>query len=155
LDKSAKETLDMVLSRFKKDKDQLIPLLEAVQEAFGYLPRECMTEVSRYLRVPESNVYGVATFYALFRLTPRGKKMVNVCRGTACHVRGGARILEEVEKRLGIKAGETSQDMEYSLETISCFGSCALAPVMVVNKIVYGRMTPAKVGEILAEAKKG
>ena len=154
MDTTAKTQLDSILNRFPRNRDQLIPVLEAVQEYFGYLPEEAMKEVSHYLRVPDSNIFGVATFYALFRFTPRGKKMVSVCRGTACHVRGGARILEEVEKRLGIKAGETTADMEYSLETISCFGSCALAPVMVVNKAVYGRMTPARVGEILAGTKK-
>jgi NADH-quinone oxidoreductase subunit E len=149
-----KEKLNKVFPRFKGTKDQLIPVMEAAQDEFGYLPKEVMHEISRFLKVPESNVYGVATFYALFRLTPRGKKMVSVCRGTACHVRGGAHILQEVEKRLGIKPGETASDMEYSLETISCFGSCALAPVMVINKVVYGRMTPAKVEQILSDSKK-
>jgi len=103
--------------------------------------------------LPESTVYGVSTFYAQFKFTPTGKKRVKVCRGTACHVRGGARILREVEKRLGIKPGETTADMEYSLETIACFGSCALAPVMVVDKDVYGRMTTTKVGQILGGTK--
>jgi NADH-quinone oxidoreductase subunit E len=141
--------LDQIFLRFKGVKDELIPVMEAVQEEFGYLSKESMAEISRFLKVPESNIYGVATFYALFRLIPRGKKMVSVCRGTACHVRGGGHILQEVEKRLGIKPGETSRDGEYSLETISCFGSCALAPVMVINKEVFGRMTPAKVETIL------
>ncbi|MCR4393807.1 MAG: NAD(P)H-dependent oxidoreductase subunit E, partial [Dehalococcoidales bacterium] len=94
------------------------------------------------------------TFYALFRLKPSGKNIIRVCRGTACHVRGGARILQEFENRLGIKAGETTPDLEYSLETISCFGSCALAPVVVVNRQVYGRMTPAKVAEVLGSKKQ-
>lgn len=154
MDTQIQEKLDNIFQRFKGAKDELIPVMEAVQEEFGYLPGEAMTEISRFLKVPESNIYGVATFYALFRLTPRGKKMINVCRGTACHVRGGGQILKEVEKRLGIKAGETTKDMEYSLETISCFGSCALAPVMVIDKTVYGRMTPAKVAEILGHAGK-
>ncbi len=154
VEENIKTKLNQIFSRFKGNKDELIPVMEAVQDEFGYLPKEAMHEISRFLNVPESNIYGVATFYALFRLTPRGKKMVSVCRGTACHVRGGAQILQEVEKRLGIKPGETSQDMEYSLETISCFGSCALSPVMVINKTVYGRMTPAKVGEILGNSRK-
>jgi NADH-quinone oxidoreductase subunit E len=149
LDDAQKETLKSLFSGFKGHKDELIPVMEAVQEKFGYLSSESMREISAFLKIPESNVYGVATFYALFRLTPRGKKMVSVCRGTACHVRRGAQILQEVEKRLKIKPGETSGDMEYSLDTISCFGSCALAPVMVVNKTVYGRMTPARVEQIL------
>ncbi len=128
--------------------------MEAVQEEFGYLSKESIHSISEFLKVPEANIYGVATFYALFRLTPRGKKMVNVCRGTACHIRGGARILQTVEKHLGIKPGQTTEDMEYSLGTISCFGSCALSPVMVVNKTVYGRMTPARVEQILGDYRK-
>jgi NADH-quinone oxidoreductase subunit E len=149
-----KERLDKIFSRFKGVKDELIPIMEAAQDEIGYLPKEVMCEISKFLKIPESNVYGVATFYALFRLSPRGKKMVSVCRGTACHVRGGARILQEVEKCLGIKPGETTTDFEYSLETISCFGSCALSPVMVVNKTVYGRMTPARVVQILHDGRK-
>jgi NADH-quinone oxidoreductase E subunit len=149
-----KNKLAAIFSRFEGKADQLIPLMESVQDEFGYLSRESMREIARFLKVPESRVYGVATFYALFRLTPRGKIMVRVCRGTACHVRGGAQILQEVEKHLGIKPGETTQDMEFSLETISCFGSCALAPVMVVNKEVFGRMTTARVGQILDRDKK-
>ena len=144
-----KEKLNRIFSRFTGTKDKLIPILEAAQDEFGYLPKEVMSAISAFLKIPESQIYGVATFYALFRLTPGGKKTVRVCRGTACHVRGGARILQEVEKHLGIKAGETTADMEYSLETISCFGSCALAPVLVFDNAVHGRMTPAKVTQIL------
>jgi NADH-quinone oxidoreductase subunit E len=149
-----KSKLTQIFSRFEGTKDELIPVLEAAQEEFGYLPKDAMLEISKFLKVPESNVFGVATFYALFRLTPSGKNVIRVCRGTACHVRGGARILQEVETRLGIKAGETTEDMEYSLETISCFGSCALAPVMVINKNVYGRMSVARVSEVLHKPKK-
>lgn len=146
--------LKTVFSRFKGTKDELIPVLEAAQEQLGYLSKETMQAISKFLKIPESNVFGVATFYALFRLTPSGKNVIRVCRGTACHVRGGARILQEVETRLGIKAGETTEDREYSLETISCFGSCALAPVMVINKDVYGRMSVSRVSEILSKPKK-
>jgi NADH-quinone oxidoreductase subunit E len=145
--------LDRILSRYSEDKGNLIPILQEAQESFGYLPGEVMQKIARFLRLPESTVYGVGTFYAQFTFVPTGRNRVKVCRGTACHVRGGARILREVEKRLGIKPGETSDDMEYSLETIACFGSCALAPVMVVNKDVYGRMTTTKVGQILSETK--
>jgi NADH-quinone oxidoreductase subunit E len=153
-DTTQKEALKDLFFGFKGHKDELIPVMEAVQEKLGYLSLESMREISAFLKIPEANVYGVATFYALFRLSPRGKTMVRVCRGTACHVRGGARILQKVEKHLKIRPGETTGDMEYSLETISCFGSCALSPVMVVNKTVYGRMTPAKVEQILSETKK-
>lgn len=139
---------------FKGTKDELIPIMESAQDEFGYLPSEVMLRISKFVKVPESTVYGVATFYALFRIKPSGKMMVRVCRGTACHVKGGLRILQEVEKRIGIKPGETTKDMEYSLETISCFGSCALSPVMVINKTVYGRMTLMKIDTILASYKK-
>lgn len=148
----AKEA-DEITSRYSRESGNLIPILQEAQEKFGYLPEEVMQRFARFLRLPESTVYGVSTFYAQFKLTPTGKRLVKVCRGTACHVRGGARILREVQKRLGIKPGETTSDLEYSLETIACFGSCALAPVMVIDKNVYGRMTTTKVGQILAETK--
>ena len=148
-----KEKLGGVLSHYGGKKEELIPILQEAQEQFGYLPLEVMSEIARFLRIPESAVFGVSTFYAQFKFTPVGRQVVKVCRGTACHVRGATRILEEVEKQLGIKAGETTEDLEYSLETIACFGSCALAPVMVRDEDVYGRMTPAKVREILGKAK--
>ncbi|HEY55335.1 MAG TPA: NADH-quinone oxidoreductase subunit NuoE [Dehalococcoidia bacterium] len=144
---------DEIIARYSQESGNLIPILQEAQERFGYLPEEVMRKFARYLKLPESTVYGVSTFYAQFKLTPTGRRLVKVCRGTACHVRGGARILREVEKRLGIKPGETTSDLEYSLETIACFGSCALAPVMVVDKAVYGRMTTARVGQILSGAK--
>jgi len=123
--------------------------LQETQEQFRYLPAEAMREIARFLRVPESTIYGVCTFYAQFKLTPLGRKIVKICRGTACHVRGGAKILEETEKLLGIKAGETTEDLEYTLETIACFGSCALAPVMVIDDNVHGRMTTSKVKSVI------
>lgn len=144
---------DEIIAGYSRESGNLIPMLQEAQERFGYLPEEAMRKFARYLKLPESTVYGVSTFYAQFKLTPTGRRLVKVCRGTACHVRGGARILREVEKRLGIKPGETTSDLEYSLETIACFGSCALAPVMVVDKEVYGRMTTARVGQILSKAK--
>ncbi|MBI2868752.1 MAG: NADH-quinone oxidoreductase subunit NuoE [Chloroflexi bacterium] len=148
-----KEALAKIFTRYQGRKDELIPILQEAQEHFRYLPEEAMKEISRFLRVPESTIYGVSTFYALFKLKPAGKRVIRVCRGTACHVRGGGKILAEIEKELGICAGETTPDMEYTIETISCFGSCALAPVMVIDKTVYGRMAPAKVKEILKSAK--
>ena len=153
METDVREQLDEILSSYTRESSNLIPILQEVQERLGYLPGEVMRGIAKFLRLPESNVYGVVTFYAQFRLTPSGRHIVRVCRGTACHVRGGARILREVEKHLGIKPGETTDDLEYSLETIACFGSCALAPVMVIGKNVYGRMTTTKVGHILAETK--
>jgi len=151
---SVSEQVDEILAHYSGQSSNLIPILQDAQEEFGYLPEEAMRKFARFLRLPESTVFGVSTFYAQFKLTPTGKRLVKVCRGTACHVRGGARILREVERRLGIKPGETTSDLENTLETIACFGSCALAPVMVVDKDVYGRMTTTKAGQILGEAKK-
>lgn len=150
LETEVKEKLADIFTHYSGKEEELIPVLQETQEQFRYLPEVAMQEISRFLRVPESTVYGVSTFYSQFKLTPLGRKIVRICRGTACHVRGGAKILEEAEKRLGIKAGETTDDLEYTLETIACFGSCALAPVMVIDKTVYGRMTPAKVKDILS-----
>ena len=143
------EHLNGILSSYQGNEDQLIPILQQVQQAFGYLPETAMRKIAKFLNLPESTVFGVVTFYAQFRLVPSGRNMITVCRGTACHVRGGARILREVEKQLGVKPGETTSDFEYSLETVACFGACALAPVMVVNDKVQGRMSTAKVRETL------
>jgi NADH-quinone oxidoreductase subunit E len=146
-----KDKLNNILARHSGKRDQLVPILEDVQEQFGYLPQEAIRRIAKFLRTSEGTVFGVATFYALFKFVPTGKRMVKVCRGTACHVRSAPRILDEVQKKLKIKPGETTSDLEYSLEAIACFGSCALGPVMVVDNTVYGRMTPAKVGEILGK----
>jgi len=149
----SREQLNEILSHYTGRRDELIPLLQEAQERFHYLPEDVMRGIARFLRLSESTVFGVATFYAQFKFSPSGRRAVRVCRGTACHVRGGAHILREVEKRLGIKPGQTTEDLEYSLETIACFGSCALAPVMVVDQNVYGRMTATKVGQILGDTK--
>lgn len=153
MDLSTKEQLDDILSNYTGDASDLIPILQAAQERFGYLPEEIMAGIARFLKLAPSAVYGVSTFYAQFKLTPTGKRTVKVCRGTACHVRGADRILQEIESKLNIKPGETTEDLEYSLETIACFGSCALAPVMVVGKTVHGRVTPQKVAQILTDTK--
>ena len=149
----AKKQLDEILNRYDGSSSDLIPILQEVQSTFGYLPEEVMAGIADFLRLPASTVYGVSTFYAQFKLTPVGKQMIKVCRGTACHIRGADRILQEIERRLNIKPGGTTDDLEYSLETIACFGSCALAPVMVIDRTVYGRMTPKKVEETLAGGK--
>jgi NADH-quinone oxidoreductase subunit E len=144
----AKES-DKITANYSRDSGNLIPILQEAQEKFGYLPEEAMRRFAKYLKLPESTVFGVSTFYAQFKLTPTGRKKVVVCRGTACHVRGGARILREVERRLGIKPGETTEDMEYSLETVACIGACALAPTMRIGSETYGQMTTKKVAEVL------
>ncbi|MGQ9546428.1 MAG: NADH-quinone oxidoreductase subunit NuoE [Dehalococcoidia bacterium] len=144
------ERLNEILSSHQGREDELIPILQKVQQVFGYLPKPAMKKIAKFLKLPESTVFGVGTFYAQFKLVPSGRNTIKVCRGTACHVRGAAGILGEVEKQLGIKSGESTPDLEYSLEAIACFGSCALAPVMVIGNNVYGRMTPTKVKEVLA-----
>lgn len=154
METDVKEQLDELLSPYSGERGDLIPILQEVQEKFGYLPREVMQKIAKFLSLPESTVYGVSTFYAQFKFVPTGKRIVKVCRGTACHVRGAGRILGAIERKLGIKPGETTDDLEYTLETIACFGSCALAPVIVIDKNVYGRMTTTKVGQILADIEK-
>lgn len=150
----SEERLNAVLSSFEGKEEELIPVLQAAQEEFGYLPESALKGIAGFLRVPESRVYGVASFYAQFRFTPIGRTHVMVCRGTACHVRGGPRILEAVEKQLGIKEGETSEGLEYSLETVACIGACGLSPTVMVNKKVHGKMTPRRVAELFPKAKR-
>lgn len=149
-----KEQLDEILSRYPGESGNLIPILQEAQEKFGYLPSEVMQRIAKFLQLPESAVYGVSTFYAQFKFTPTGKRIVRVCRGTACHVRGGARILREVEKQLGITPGETTDDFEYTLETVACIGACALAPTMVIGKETHGQMTTKKVSDIFTDKGK-
>ena len=140
--------LYLILSSFKGKKDELIPILQRVQEEIGCLPEQLMLEIARFTGVPESRIYAVATFYAQFRFTPIGRNHVIVCRGTACHVRGAPRILEEIEKILGITDGETTEDMEYSLETVACIGACGLSPCIMINKKVKAKLTPKKVAKL-------
>ena len=150
------DTLNEIFSGFAGSEEELIPLLQGVQGRLGYLPEEGMQAIARFLGVAESRGYAVATFYTQFRFTPIGKYHFMVCRGTACHVRGAPRILEELEKKLGIQEGETSEDMRYSLETVACIGACGVAPNITVNQRTHGRMTGKRVAEIMAniEAKE-
>jgi len=146
-----REQLSPILAPFYGQRGGLIPVLQKVQEELGYLPEEAVSEIAYFLGVSESEVYGVASFYAQFRFIRQGDHTIKVCQGTACHVQGGPRILAAVERELSIQSGETTEDYKFSLERVACFGSCALAPVMVVDKTVYGRMTTAKARKILAE----
>jgi NADH-quinone oxidoreductase subunit E len=148
------DKLKEVFSHYNGAREELIPLLQETQEKFRYLPAAAMQEISRFLHVPESTIYGVSTFYAQFKLTPLGKKVIRVCRGTACHVRGSGKVLSEMEKQLGIKAGETTDDMEYTLETVACIGACALAPTMTIDNETHGKMTAKKVAEVLGDRSK-
>lgn len=147
------EELRPVFDRYTGLREELIPILQDAQERLGYLPREALTAVGEFLNIPESVVFGVTTFYAQFHLTRQGKHRIKVCCGTACHVRGGRRVMQTVRRTLGIRPGETTPDYEFSLERVACFGSCALAPVVVVDGKVHGRMTPQKVGRIIEELR--
>ena len=147
------EHLKKIFSSYKGKKHELIPILQDVQEKLGYLSEEAMLKTAKFTGVPESRVYAVATFYAQFRFTPIGKNHIIVCRGTACHVRGASRILEKIEKQLGIKEGETTADMEFTLETVACIGACGLAPNIRINNDTYGRLTVNKISEILTNIK--
>jgi NADH-quinone oxidoreductase subunit E len=143
------EQLEKVFTTYEGKRDELIPILQTVQETFGYLPEEAIASIARFARVPEANVYAVATFYAQFRFAPIGKQHITVCRGTACHVRGAPRILEKLQSQLGIEEGETTEDQEYSLETVACIGACGLSPCITINKQVEAKVTPKRVTEIL------
>lgn len=142
-----------IADNFDAVPESLIPALQHVQRKAGYLPREAITAVSRYLNVPESRVFGVASFYALFHLEPQGRDRITVCRGTACHIHGSAALLETLEKELGIKAGETTADQRLSLTTVGCLGPCALATPVVVNDRLYGRQTNTSVRLLMKELR--
>lgn len=145
------EELEEILARFQGQKGALIPVLQGAQEVFGYLPGDVLKRISEALKLPFSQVYGVVTFYAQFHLKPRGRNIIRVCLGTACHVRGGAKIFETIQKELNIKDGETTPDLRYTLESVACIGACGLAPVIMVNDETHGRLTPDKLSGILAQ----
>ena len=133
--------------------ETLLSVLQDIQAKYGYLPEEKLIETSKTLDMPLIDVYGVATFYKSFSLTPRGRHQVKVCLGTACHVRGANRIGKEIERKLAVGPGETSEDGEFSLETVMCLGCCAIGPVVVIDGKYYGQVTPTKVDSILRTIK--
>ncbi|MEW6142134.1 MAG: NAD(P)H-dependent oxidoreductase subunit E [Chloroflexota bacterium] len=145
--------LNAIFSRYYGEKGELLSLLQAVQDEFGFLPPEAMLAVARFIHVPEGKVYGVATFYNQFRFTPPGKHPIRVCMGTACHMAGGQLVLEAAERTLDIKVGGLTPDGEFSLERVACVGCCAIAPVMVVGETVQPKMTSFKVEEVFAARK--
>jgi len=149
------DELAEVLAEYKEEKGALIPVLQKVQERFGYLPEAAISGVAKFCRMSESEIFGVASFYAQFYFTRRGKHTVKVCLGTACHVRGGERIMGQVEKELGIRPEETTEDYEFSLERVACFGCCALAPVMMVDQTIYTKMTRSEASATLQRFRVG
>jgi NADH:ubiquinone oxidoreductase subunit E len=143
--------INALVSEYSQKKWTLIPLLQKIQDEFGYIPPQSIPLIARSLGLFPSQVQGVITFYTQLYTQPRGRKVVRVCRGTACHVRGGKTILKLVKQRLGLEEGETSPDLEYTLETVACIGVCALAPNIVVSDHVHGHMNPKKVEQLFRE----
>jgi len=143
--------VDFIVDKYKAQKGLLTSILQDLQAEYNYLPQEALMHVSNRLNLPRIQVYSVATFFKSFSLQPKGKHLINLCLGTACHVRGSVRILDKIERTLGIKDGGTTEDREFTLETVNCLGACALGPVMVVDDEYFGQMTPAKVDRVLQE----
>ena len=140
-----------IFGDYKAKEKYLIPILQDAQEEYGYLPKDVLREISSFLGLSFSQVYGVATFYSQFHLEPRGENIIRVCMGTACHVRGGEKILEKIQDELGVEDGETTDDLEFTLESVACIGACGLAPVIMINDDTHGRLTPEQVPNILSE----
>jgi NADH-quinone oxidoreductase subunit E len=154
MDAELRNTLDAVFADFEGGKHELIPVLQKVQEELGYLPREAMEAIARFLSLAESRVFAVATFYAQFRFSPIGRTRVMVCRGTACHVRGAPRILDALKDQFGIDEGETTEDRAYTLETVACIGACGLSPCIMVGKKVEAKLTPQKVADLFPKGEQ-
>jgi NADH-quinone oxidoreductase subunit E len=153
-EEQASQAVAEILGRYKKDKKNLIPLLQEVQTRLGYLPRKALQEVADFLKMSDVEVWGVATFYNQFRFVPLGKYHTVVCMGTACHLAGGRLILEALERELNVKVGETGEDGKFSLERVACIGCCMLAPVVVIKDKIHPKMTPFKVEEALIPYKQ-
>jgi NADH-quinone oxidoreductase subunit E len=143
------------LWRYEGEPGELIPLLQSAQDHFGYIPRRAISYISGVTGIPESDIFGVITFYSQFRLQPMGKYIVRACAGTACHVSGAKMILDAVEDELGIEVGDTTEDGLFTLNTVACIGCCSLAPVIMINEDTHGRLTPASVRKILRDYRRG
>lgn len=141
--------IDALLEPYLGKEGTVIPVLQSLQEHYGYLPRPAMEYTAVRIRIPLSRLYGVATFYAQFKMRPRGRNIIRVCKGTACHIQGSPKVAERVEEILGIKGGETTPDLRFTLEEVACIGACALAPVMTINDQPHGRLTPDRIKNIL------
>ena len=143
------EKLEHILAEQKDIKGPLMPILNETQEMFGYLPQEAMDRISKVLNIPIAEIFGVATFYSRFTLKPRGKYTVALCLGTACYVKNSQGVLDRLKTELSIEAGETSEDRKFTLEATRCLGCCGLAPVMMINEDVYGKLVPDDIPGIL------
>ena len=143
------DLVDSLVKKHGEKKDALIPLLQDIQSELNWLPEDVLKSVAEKLQIPLMDVYGVASFYRTFSLKPRGKHIITVCVGTACHVRGGQRIVDEIGRRLEIAPGETTEDKNFTLETVNCLGCCAIGPIVMIDGEYYGEMTTRKVGSVL------
>jgi NADH:ubiquinone oxidoreductase subunit E len=144
--------LDAIIEKeFNKDKENLIMMLQAIQRHYNYVPQPALAYLSTKIGVPYSKIYGVATFYSTFSLEPRGRNIISICLGTACHVRGADRVHERIEDALGISDGQTTADQRFTLESVRCIGCCSLGPVVKINEDMHGRLAPDKVSQILNE----
>jgi NADH-quinone oxidoreductase E subunit len=148
------DKLTGIIDKYKNKKWSLIPLLQEVQEAFGYIPPASIEPIAEALNMYSAEVQGVITFYAGFSLKPKGRFVLKVCRGTACHVKGSRSLLRHVKKELDLEEGETSEDYQFTLETVACLGACFLAPTMMANRDYYGKLNPTKVSSILGHYRK-
>ncbi len=149
-----KEKVTEIIQKYNSDKGFLVPILQDVQKEFNYLPREALNAVGTILNLPLSRIYELATFYKAFSLKPRGRHQLSLCVGTACHVRGATLLQESIERGLNIKAGETSDDLEFTFETVNCLGACALGPILVVDEEYQGQVTLSKTNKILKKLGK-
>ena len=148
-----KVEINKILDRYARHPGQIIAILHEIQEAERYLPEDALRYVAEQLKISASQIYHIATFYKAYSLKPKGKHLCNVCLGTACHVRGAPLVLEELERKLGIKNGDTTEDREFSLSTVNCLGACALGPLVTVDGDYFGNMNTAKVGRMLEQVK--
>ena len=149
------EEIDRIIAQYRGKPGAMIPVLHKAQQVLGYLPKDVQTRVAEGLDVPVSDVYGVVSFYALFSTKPKGKFRISICNGTACYVKGAPVILERLEKELGVKAGDTTDDAKFSLEVVRCLGACGLGPVMTVNEEVHARLKRDKIPELVGQYSEG
>lgn len=151
----AKEDVDSILSKYGKDQSSIISILQEIQKEYRYLPKEVLEYVSQEMKISSAKIYGIATFYEFFSLEPKGKYIIKICDGTACHVRKSIPILEALRKELSLTDGKnTTDDLMFTVETVSCLGACGLAPVLTINEKVYGSMTPEKTVEVLNQIRE-
>ena len=149
--KEQKAKVKQVLEKHQHDKSLLVDILQDIQAEIGYLPKDALQQTNQALGIPLSRVYSVATFFKAFSLTPRGRHLINVCMGTACHVRGAVKVLEKIEHELKIKKGATTKDLKFTLETVNCVGACALGPMVIIGEDYHGEMTPEGVVSVLKQ----